>query len=215
MALARKISEEKSVTENLVADDSVQRAWTWSLLGAMLTRPPEQEVVDALTAIADQSDSNAPLAPSWQALRAAALRVDDPDDDTCSLASLNDEYHDLFVGVGRGELLPYGSWYVTGFLMDKPLAKLRTDLDALGFERADDVKEPEDHAGALCEIMAMIISTDDISAKAEHTFFMRHLEPWMARFFHDVAAAKKADFYRPVGQFGAQFVELEKELHSI
>jgi len=194
--------------------DASQRAWTWGLLGALLTRPPEQAVIDALKAIPDQSDSNSPLAPSWQALRAAALRVDDTSE-AMTLASVDDEYHDLFIGVGRGELLPYASWYVTGFLMDKPLARLRTDLDALGFERVDDVREPEDHAGALCETMSMIITADDISDKAEQTFFMRHLEPWMTRFFHDVAGAKKANFYTPVGQFGAQFVALEKEFQSI
>jgi len=194
--------------------DASQRAWTWGLLGALLTRPPEQAVIDALKAIPDQSESRSPLAPSWQALRAAALRVDQQSD-PATLESVNDEYHALFIGVGRGELLPYASWYVTGFLMDKPLARLRTDLDALGFERADDVREPEDHAGALCETMSMIISADDISDQAEQTFFLRHLEPWMARFFHDVAGAKKANFYTPVGQFGAQFVELEKEFQTI
>ena len=79
------------------------------------------------------------------------------------------EYQDLFIGVGRGEVVPYGSWYMTGFLMDKPLALLRADLAALGFERQENVKEPEDHAAALCETMAMLINEGQ-DLDAQRTF---------------------------------------------
>jgi TorA maturation chaperone TorD len=119
------------------------------------------------------------------------------------------EYQDLFIGVGRGEVVPYGSWYMTGFLMDKPLALLRTDLQALGFERQPQVKEPEDHAGALCETMAMLIA-EGRTLDVQRRFFHGHMGPWMKPFFRDLGDARAAAFYRAVSQFGGQFIEFEE-----
>jgi TorA maturation chaperone TorD len=92
--------------------------------------------------------------------------------------------------------------------MDKPLALLRADLLRLGFERQDDVKEPEDHAAALCETMAMLLA-EGHDQNTQREFFQIHMEPWMKAFFRDLAEAKSAAFYRAVGQFGEQFVEFE------
>src|ERR1700674_975268 len=72
-------------------------------------------------------------------------------------ASVAAEYHDLFVGLARGELVPYGSYYLTGFLHEKPLSKLRQDMARLGVEREDGVAEPEDHIASGCEMMAGFI----------------------------------------------------------
>ena len=66
----------------------------------------------------------------------------------CEEAATTQEYNDLFIGMGRGELLPYASYYLTGFLNEKPLAKLRNDMTELGIKRQEGTKEPEDHAGA-------------------------------------------------------------------
>jgi len=191
-----------------VSTDAAARAYAWSLLGAMLTRPVDQSVLDILHALPDTRDDNSAMGLSWHTLKMAASHVADSDD-------LVSEYNDLFIGVGRGELVPFGSWYLSGFLMDQPLADLRTDLAQLGFERNPNVKEPEDHAGALAETMAMLITADDIAPRAEITFFNRHIEPWMQRFFQDLAGAKTAHFYRAVGQFGAQFIETEREYLSL
>ncbi len=188
-------------------DDSA-RAYAWSLLGALLTRPMTPELHQILTALPDTRDNNDQMSLSWLALKFAASEVQ-------NVEQVVPEYNDLFIGVGRGELVPFGSWYITGFLMDRPLAELRADLKRLGFERNPDVKEPEDHAGALAETMAMLISDQAIPAKAQETFFHRHIDPWMQRFFQDLAGAKKAKFYRGVGQFGAQFVETEREYLSL
>lgn len=126
------------------------------------------------------------------------------------VAAVAREYFELFIGVGRGELLPYGSYYLTGFLHERPLARLRADLADLGIERVEGQCEPEDHAAILCEIMAGLI-TGAFAAPMERQryFFHRHLAPWMERFFADLGSAKAADFYGPVAAIGRLFIEIE------
>ena len=143
------------------------------------------------------------LARAWEVLRLAGERA--------NVASLDDEYHELFVGIGRGELVPYGSWYMTGFLMDQPLAVLRRDLAELGFERQQDIKEPEDHVAALLETMGFMAGDDATSLDTQRRFFQSHMGPWMKTFFLDLQKAEAARFYRAVGQFGEQFIEFENK----
>jgi TorA maturation chaperone TorD len=129
-----------------------------------------------------------------------------------SAADAKSEYHDLFIGIGRGELVPYGSYYLTGFLHEKPLAELRETLAGLGIARDSSVKEPEDHIAALCEVMAGLID-GAFGAPAplpvQWRLFERHIAPWAARFFADLEAAETARFYRAVGRIGRLFVGVE------
>ena len=186
-------------------EESVLRSATWSLLANLLGRAPDENTLAVLAAIeADEKAADTLLSGAWAMLRQAAGRS--------SPAELSDEYHDLFIGIGRGELVPYGSWYLTGFLMEQPLARLRVDLEALGFERQEGVSEPEDHAAALCDVMAMISAGDGaVSLEEQGAFFERHAAPWMGRFFRDLQAAPSARFYRAVGSLGEQFIEVERE----
>ena len=121
----------------------------------------------------------------------------------------------------RGGLLvvpdgfPYCSWYLTGFVMDKPLAVLRADLAALGFERRDDVKEPEDHAAALLETMALLAASAEHGVDVQRRFFDRHVATWMGTFFADLQSAESARFYRAVGRFGDRFMKFETQYLSI
>ncbi|NIM74545.1 MAG: molecular chaperone [Gammaproteobacteria bacterium] len=178
------------------------RANTYSLLGALLAAPPSHALIDLLKRITPaEAGAEGELAPAWEVLRLAAERA--------SVASLDDEYHELFIGIGRGELVPYGSWYMTGFLMDQPLAVLRRDLAELGFARQEDIREPEDHAAALLETMGMLAADSDVSVEIERRFFQSHMGPWMKTFFLDLQKAEAARFYRSVGQFGEQFMEFE------
>jgi TorA maturation chaperone TorD len=184
------------------------RANTYSFLAVLLAAPPAQAVLDQLKQIdateAESADGSGEMATAWHALKLAG--------DWITVEALADEYHDLFIGVGRGELVPYGSWYMTGFLMDRPLAFLRQDLKSLGIERQEDVHEPEDHVAALCETMSLIIgSGDEISWDTQRKFFGDHVTPWMGQFFTDLQQAKAARFYRAVGQLGEQFIGLEKQ----
>lgn len=183
--------------------DGVLRINAWTLLGRLLAAPPDEQVLEFLSSCDPQSQGGDNLlGASWELLSAAAAKA--------SPAEIEDEYQDLFIGVGRGELMPYGSWYLTGFLMEQPLARLRSELALLGFERKDGVCEPEDHAAALCDVMAMISAGDaPAPAEVQSGFFSRHIAPWMVRFFRDMQQAPSARFYRAVGQLGEQFVTLE------
>jgi len=181
------------------------RAHLYTLLSRLMSSPPSEEVLSQLQIVeARDSDREIDLGSAWRALQETAGEA--------AVGDLDDEFHALFVGLGRGELVPHGSWYLTGFLMEQPLVQLRTDLAALGVERQAGVKEPEDHAAALCDVMALFEGdgggTDFLTQAA---FFQKHMQPWMGRFFHDMQAADSARFYRAVGLFGERFIELESE----
>ena len=187
------------------ADGGAVRANTYGLLGALLASPPRNEIFDLLAGIEVPSTDG--LGAAWEALGRAARHA--------AVDAVDDEYHDLFIGVGRGELIPYGSWYLTGFVMDKPLAVLRSDLAALGFERQDDVKEPEDHAAALLETMALMVASPEHGIDVQRSFFDRHVATWMRTFFADLQTAGSARFYRAVGQLGDRFMAFEMQYLSI
>ena len=189
-----------------VAEEQVYRAGAYRLLAALLRDVPARDVLAQITQLAAVPDPNDELAMAMSMLGLAA-RDSAPQ-------RIDDEFHALFIGLGRGELVPYASWYLTGFLMEKPLALLRDDLAVLGYERTGATREPEDHMAALCEVMAMLIS-DDHSLQTQTHFFEAHLTSWADRFFHDLSHAKHAVFYRAVGRFGRAFIELERNYLSM
>jgi TorA maturation chaperone TorD len=126
------------------------------------------------------------------------------------------EFFDLFIGLGRGEFLPYASFYLTGFLHERPLARLRADLARLGIERGENRSEPEDHIALLCEVMAGLAGGQFAADPGEqHVFFERHLQPWAGRFFADLAGTPSARFYRAVGAYGAVLVGIEAEAFTM
>src|SRR6185312_5244454 len=136
--------------------------------------------------------------------------------DRIKLEDIELEFFNIFVGVGRGELLPYASYYLTGFLHERPLARLREDLSGLGIERAEDMYEPEDHAGILFEVMGGIASGRlPAPAGTDRKIFEKHLKPWVARFFFDLEHAKSAKFYRTVGRLGRVFMDIEAEAFAL
>lgn len=187
-----------------VNQEDAVRADAYRLLGALLTRAPDGALMERLQGIeVPEDEHSSSMAAAWKMLAMAAQRS--------SLEAVDDEYHALFIGIGRGEVVPYGSWYLTGFLMERPLAQLRRDLKILGFERQEEVKEPEDHAGALMEIMCMIVLDANIGPHEEKQFFSRHLEPWIGKFFKDLQNARSASFYSAVGVLGERFIEVEKQ----
>ncbi len=181
------------------------RCRTWTLLASLLRSPPDARALDALAALdsGDDAPREDALTVAWTALRDAA-RTADPD-------ALDDEFHNLFIGIGRGELVPYGSWYRTGFLMDRPLVNLRRDLHTLGFQRQTETHEPEDNAAALAEVMAMLADPDTGQDEpTQQLFFQEHVDPWMPTLFADMQSAKTADFYVAVGRLGAAFLDFER-----
>ncbi len=183
----------------------VFRAHTWLVLAGLLRRIPDDAL---LRQLADGGGGEGEFGTARVALAEAAGDVLA----RSRQADLDDEFHDLFIGIGRGELVPYASWYRTGFLMDRPLVALRRDLALLGLERDASVREPEDHAAALAEVMALLAdAAAGQDASTQRLFFCEHIDPWMPSFFADLQTAANADFYRPVGRLGAAFIDLERD----
>ena len=186
-------------------DGDAARAQEYALLAALLAESPDAPL---LRRIAQLRGDETPLGRAHAALAEAAGAT--------SAEAVAREYFELFIGTGRGELLPYGSYYLTGFLNERPLARLRADLEALGIERAAETGEPEDHAAILCEIMAGLIG-GPFRAPLERQFEFqeKHLAPWIGRFFADLEAAKAAVFYRPVGTIGRLFFDIETQAFAL
>ncbi|HET9716210.1 MAG TPA: Cro/CI family transcriptional regulator [Pseudolabrys sp.] len=175
------------------------RAQEYALLAALLTRAPDASFLERISRLrADPS----PLGLAHAALAEAAQAA--------SAERIEREYFNLFIGVGRGELLPYASYYLTGFLHERPLARLREDLARIGIARNEKVFEPEDHAGILCEIMSGLCSGSlPAPAGSDRLIFDRHMSPWIRRFFVDLENADTAAFYKSLGALGRVFIDIE------
>lgn len=131
-------------------------------------------------------------------------------------AEIEAEFNRLFVGLGCGEMVPYASWYRERMIQSSPLASLRADLMHLGIVRQPDSYESEDHAGALCEVMALLSREGgDASHASQAEFFRKHIASWVIRFFRDLELAKNAEFYQAVASFGSCFLEAESEYLNI
>jgi TorA maturation chaperone TorD len=181
------------------------RARQYGLLAALLARAPDGAF---LACLAELRADASPLGLAHAALAEAAQRAD--------AERVEREYFDLFIGLGRGELLPYGSYYLTGFLNERPLARLREDLKGLGIERSTGNIEPEDHAAILCEIMAGLADNRFAApGGSDQRIFERHLKPWIGRFFSDLERAEAADFYARVGTVGRLFIDIETEAFAL
>ncbi len=201
------VRDTASPAANVHADDML-RAGTWTMLGRLLAAAPDADLLQRLRAVdAENVEPQDALALAWSKLREAA--------DRSQREALDMEYQDVFIGVGSGEVTPYASWYLTGSLMDRPLVELRKDLRALGVERQAGVSDPEDHAAAVCDVMALAITDEDVDFDWQRELFLRHVDQWMGRFFADLRAAPSADFYKTVGLFGEEFVRLEQRYFAM
>lgn len=186
-----------------ISDEDAARAQCYTLLAHLLNAPPSADLLDVVRGI-DGDDSE--LGQALRSLASVAQRT--------SVEAAEREYNDLFIGVGRGELLPYASYYLTGFLQERPLAELRGDMAKLGIQRRDGVPEPEDHIALLCETMAGLITGafgEPAALAEQQRFFARHIGTWAPRFFEDLQATKSAVLYMPVGRVGRVFMAIEAE----
>jgi TorA maturation chaperone TorD len=181
------------------------RAQQYNLLAVLLHQAPTPALLKVITGL--KGDAS-PLGSAYSGLAQAAAAADSDE--------LNREFLDLFIGVGRGELLPYASFYMTGFLHERPLVALRNDMAKLGVERADHLREPEDHISVLFELMAGFASRRfEVDFVGERCFFERHLMPWAPRFFSDLENAQYARFYRAVSTIGRLFLEVEAQAFAM
>ncbi len=196
------MTADNAQTLDISTEDRL-RADFYNFLGLLLAGPPDQLLLDQMAGLSgDDSD----LGQAIQAM-ARVAKVTKP-------AAAEREFNALFIGLGRGELLPYASFYLTGFLNEKPLAQLRNDMAARGITRAQNVYEPEDNIASLMEMMAgMIVGRFGAPATLEDqkAFWSKHIGPWAAHFYSDLEGAENSILYASVGTAGRVFMEIERE----
>jgi TorA maturation chaperone TorD len=180
------------------------RAQEYALLAALLSRSPDTQMIEHLSRL---SGDTTQLGAAHAGLSAAAAGV--------APEQIEREYFDLFVGLGRGQLFPYASYYLTGYLHGRPLARLRQTLKQIGIERTEGKSEPEDHAAVLFEVMAGLASGQIIAPReTDRDIFENHIKPWIGRFLSDLEHAEFGPFYASVGKLGRTFMEIEAEAFS-
>jgi len=202
-----------------LAPEDLARANCYALLARLFQAPPDASLLAALAASVDvgstednqDASEDAVLPAAWNELGIAASRA--------TVASASAEYTDLFVAIGRPKVVLYASWYLTGFMMEKPLAALRDDLAALGLARQDEVREPEDHFAALMEAMRHLVGDSDrpeVQRLAlQQKFFLAHIDPWSDKLCDALDAAQDANLYRAAGNFMRIFLALEKDFFQV
>ena len=196
------VQSDKATSSGLLPEDSL-RADMYEFMASLLRAEPSDELISHVAGL--QGDGST-IGSASMVLATLATKIANDE--------IRDEFMRLFIGVGRGEILPYASFYLTGFLNDKPLAKLRDEMQAMGIERAEGVKDPEDHIASLFDIMAGLIrgnfdAPNNLAAQAK--FFKTHIDPWAPLLMQDIEAAKSAVFYAPVGTIGRAFLQIESE----
>ena len=186
-----------------IAEEDALRANCYLLLARYLADVPDEEALRLARSLTGDDSSFGQAVAAF----AAAARA-------TTLDRVHQEFHDLFVGMGQGELLPYGSYYLTGFMLEKPLARLRADMARLGIARAEGEVEPEDQIASLCEMMAGLITGqfgEPADLATQRSFFDAHIGSWAPRFFEDLERARAAVFYMPLGTIGRHFVAVETQ----
>jgi TorA maturation chaperone TorD len=197
--------DEHGVIHVDLDETDVARANLYLVFANLLLRVPDEKILIELRRL---SGDETALGQAVSALAEAA--------DVSNAEAIAREHFNLFVGVGRGELLPYASYYLTGFLYERPLVRIRANMKRLGIERGGEFAEPEDHLGFLMEIMAGLIARRIACEPGEEkAFFTKHIEPWAGRFFADIGKAEAAGFYRAVGRLGEQFMAIEREAFAL
>ncbi|MGH8665774.1 MAG: TorD/DmsD family molecular chaperone [Burkholderiales bacterium] len=207
--------ESRTLPPNLLPEDQA-RADFYALLAALYASGPDRGL---LASIARAPDLGLPtfidrgpaksleLAAAWDALRAASAVM--------PAEAAEQEYVDLFVGVGKSEVNLHGSHWLTGFMMDRPLAEVRQTLATLGLQRKPEADLVEDHVSALCETMRLLIAGGTgfapVDAATQQRFFAAHIEPWIERCTAAIGAHAIANYYRRVAQFTECFMALERE----
>jgi TorA maturation chaperone TorD len=197
------MSVSSAQATSTVSDEDRLRADLYNFLGLILAGPPDEML---LSQTAGLTGDGTDLGQAIGRLADCAK--------TTKPKQAEKEFNALFIGLGRGELLPYASFYLTGFLHEKPLAILRNDLSARRIERAPNVYEPEDNIATLMEVMGGLIVgrfSDPATLEDQKTFFNRHIAPWAGHFYSDLETAKTAMLYSAVGSVGKAFMEIERE----
>jgi TorA maturation chaperone TorD len=188
-------------------DEETARAELYGLLALVYYAPIAPDLIAQLrVAVTEAPAAGGFLEEPWRALVGVAREMDD--------TSIAAEYTTLFGGVGKPEVYLFGSFYLSGFLNEKPLAALRADIAELGLARDDAMSETEDHFAYLCEVMRYLIAGDDVAVSNlthQQAFFATHVQPWALRMCDALQAHPKARFYAAVAGLTRAFVEVEAQ----
>lgn len=188
-------------------DEETARSELYGLLALVYYAEPATDLIAQLRVAATEAPAaGAFLEAPWRALVGAARSMTDE--------AIQGEYNALFGGVGKPEVYLYGSHFLSGFLNEKPLAKLRTDLDQLGLARDDRMSETEDHFAYLCEVMRYLIAGEDVAVAnlaRQRDFFARHLQPWVLLMCDDIQQHPKARFYAALAELTQAFMGVEAQ----
>ncbi|MEP2533036.1 molecular chaperone TorD family protein [Shimia sp.] len=186
-----------------IAEEDALRADLYDFLSALLSGPPDKSMLSRAAGLSgDDSALGQAVATMARIARATNEKA------------VEREFNALFIGLSRGELMPYASYYLTGFLNEKPLAALRGDMAALRITRAPNVYEPEDNIASLLEMMAGMIRGrfgDPVPVARQKDFFFKHIAPWAEHFFSDLEVAQNSVLYAPVGTVGKAFLDIETQ----
>ncbi len=186
-----------------VTEEELYRAQVYQLLARLLGAPVDDELIDILKNI---NGDDSPLGVALNGLKDLAHRI--------TLEEAVDEYSELFIGVTQGELIPFKSFYLTGFLNEKPLGEVRAHMEEIGIAKSDDEGDPEDHIASLFEMMNGMIDGSfgkPFTLPEQVRFFDNHIGNWAPKFFRDLEVAEAARFYVPVGRIGKLFMDVESE----
>ncbi|WP_416208716.1 TorD/DmsD family molecular chaperone [Acidovorax sp.] len=188
-------------------DEETARAELYGLLAQLYYSAPPPELLALLrVAVTEAPAQGGLLEEPWQQLVGAVRALDD--------RAIAAEFERLFGGMGKPEVFLYGSHYLSGFLNEKPLARLRSDLDALGLARSEAMPETEDHLAYLCEAMRYLIAGDDMAVcnlTTQRDFFATHLQPWVPALCDVLEAHPAAPFYGALARFTRAFAAVEAQ----
>ncbi len=188
-------------------DEETARAEVYGLLAQLYYAPPPPELMAALrVAVTEAPAPGAFLEEPWREFVGVARTTSD--------SEAAAEYDALFGGVGKPEIYLFGSHYLSGYLNEKPVARLREDLAGLGLERDEAMPETEDHVAYLCEVMRYLIAGDDVEVAnltRQREFFAAHLQPWAGTMCETVLAHPRARLYAALADFTRAFLSVEAQ----
>ena len=191
----------KQLTKNEI---DLFRADTYLILANLFYETPTEKILKLLRSGNYSINTRDPWVECWAELVNETRKHNEK--------AIKKEFHKLFIGVNRGELLPYASWYLAGYLHEKPLMELRSELRSLGIKSSGTSPEPEDHISMLCEAMSILIENREAKQKL---FFFKFISTWVNTFFEDVIRSQSSNFYRAVGSFGKKFILTEQQYLNI
>jgi TorA maturation chaperone TorD len=197
----------EKIPQSSALDEETARAEVYGLLAALFYAPPGADLMAQLrVAVTEAPAAGGFLEEPWRQLVGVARDITD--------AQVADEYDALFGGVGKPDVMLFGSYYLSGFLNEKPLAQLRGDLATLGLSREEGVNETEDHFACVCEVMRYLIAGDDVEVAnltQQHKFFSTHLQPWSGALCDAIEGHPRARFYAALAGFARAFLSVESQ----